>query len=545
MSIGNNKVAPDAVKSPEEIANQGDEMREAETSAKTESSKTVGWKNYRPKAFSAWAMIMATVLGGTYDAWYQGLRIGFGGYLIAQVLMGVAYIILVFSLAEIVSSVSFSGGAYGMARVMLGFYMGFLIAAFELTVYISYTATSFQFASEFLCDKMGWGDAYQGLVALVCYLISALFVLEGNHMFWTFSNLLGLFCVIGLFIYFFGSLQYTDITNKASLQVDPDNPSNLANWFRGGMSEYMLILPYTTWGFGGIEAGALVTDLIYKPRKNLSRGLVAAVLSLFVLMMFTMFVCVSLPPGLHSSLVDDDGTIVNMEFLMPPSFKLIGFNPEASQWIMWIAQMSLAFSFITPTAYLFHAMSCSKLIPEELGGKEIHVASCYTMLLSFGLCLCCLYIPGFNMDNLPIFCSMFTYFSDLYAYCEMQTVFTSMEREFRSPFGIVGAVYAGIVFLLCAVSIAGFQEGHLVLIVASCLFVLLSVYYFIYAKDRQTFSDEEQKTMLALHVMNLNRHKRLHKRKSKMYGAFFPSSRGQQRKNEFSRKHSINSAVSK
>ncbi len=520
--ISNNKVNPEHVKSADTADIQENELRATKESLEssevevTDSTK-VNFNEegrYRPKVFSAWAMGMATVLGGTYYGWNEGLKIGFGGYLVAQVLMGLAYIVLVFGLAEIVSSVSFSGGAYGMARVMSGFYVGFLVASFELTEYIAYTAFSYQFVAEFLCEKMSWGEVYKPVVALVCYVISALFVLESNHVYWTFSNLLGVFCVVGLLIYILGSLPYTNISANASLQVDVENGSSMSNWFQGGMSEYMTILPLTTWGFGGIESGALVTDLIYKPRKNLSRGISLSVLTLFALMMLTMFVCVSLSPGLQSAKLDDDGTIVTNIYFMEFGYEKMGLDPIIAEWMMLPAQIAMAFGFILPTAKLFQAMSCSKLIPQELGGTKINVAFCYTLPISFALCLCGFYIPNFNIENIPIFFAMFTYLSDLFAYCKMQTEFTSMEREFRSPFGIVGSVFAGLVFILCAISIAAFQTDFLVLEFAAVFWVLLSVYYFAYAKNRQIFSDEEQKTLLTLHVISLNRRKRLQKKKT-------------------------------
>jgi hypothetical protein len=80
---------------------------------------------YVPKLFDVWAMGVTTVIGGSYYGWSEGLSAGFGSYCIGQILMGFAYIILVLCLAEMIATTSFSGGAYGMARVVLGFYPGF------------------------------------------------------------------------------------------------------------------------------------------------------------------------------------------------------------------------------------------------------------------------------------------------------------------------------------------------------------------------------------------------------------------------------------
>jgi hypothetical protein len=79
---------------------------------------------------------IATVIGGMFYGWNAALTSGFGSYLIAQVLIGIADIILILALCEMVSSAAFSGGSFGMGRVVLGFYAGFIVAeALEYTFF--------------------------------------------------------------------------------------------------------------------------------------------------------------------------------------------------------------------------------------------------------------------------------------------------------------------------------------------------------------------------------------------------------------------------
>ena len=76
--------------------------------------------------------------------------------------------------------------------------------------------------------------------------------------------------------------------------------------------------------------------------------------------------------------------------------------------------------------------------------------------------------------------------------------------------GNPGCIFAGLVFGLCVVSLVGFKEktdffeGKFV----AGFFGVMTLYYFAYAKHIQKFSDEEQKTLLVLHVMNNNRRRR-------------------------------------
>jgi hypothetical protein len=91
-----------------------------------------------------------------------------------------------------------------MARVMLGFYVGFFVAAFELMEYI----TSVQ------------ETAYAPLICLVFYLIAAIFILDEDQLFWGFV----LISLITFLIYCFGMSGHVNFTENASLHRDHSNP---------------------------------------------------------------------------------------------------------------------------------------------------------------------------------------------------------------------------------------------------------------------------------------------------------------------------------
>ena len=478
-----------------------------ESQNEDESSST----KYIPRLFDVWALGMTTVLGGTYYGWNEGLKAGFGSYLVGQVLMGISYVVLVCALAEIVSTTSFSGGAYGMARVMLGFYPGFMMAAFEVTEYLTYPAASFSFISGFICTEMGLNNSFEPLIILACYLFSAIFLLTDNRLFWSLNALLGLFSVAGILFYCFGSLPYTNFIENASLHLHP-NSSDPRNWFHGGIRSFLVLLPFTTWGFGGIESAALVTDLISNPRKNLSWGITYAGITLFVLMIFTLFVAVSLPPGMK------DTKMWKNQFFMDYGYEKMGFTAQNSQWVLLIPQFAMAFGFLLPAAKLFEAMACSKLLPSFLHAENTRNVTIYTLILSFVLSMCAIYIPSFDITNIPILFAMITYWSDLFAYYKLNSDFSTMDRLYHSPFGLVGTIFAGIIFLLCIIALIAFQSTFFILYFLIGFTMVLTLYYFFYAKSRQIFSEEEQKTLLSLHVMTLNKNKR---RKTRSAGLFF------------------------
>lgn len=467
-------------------------------------------KTYLPKMFDVWIFGIATVIGGQYYGWNGALKAGFGSYCIAQMLMGFSFVNLAFSLAEIISTTSFSGGAYGMARIVLGFYPGFIVAAFEFMEYASYISFSAVYIGEFLCETFEIDHGFSGLFCLAFYLISLVFVIEEDKWLWRLNYILGLLTLVILLIYCFGSLGYVDFAKNATLNENTADPNDMKNWFAGGMFAFMQCLPYTTWAFGGIESAALITDMVENPRVNLSYGMALSVCTLFATMIFIMFVGCSLPPSMQD--------FIEMDNFMDIGWGLIGVNTYDSHWLMFPAQVAMAFGFFLPTTKLLYSMAQSNLVPQIFGlkekdsGKQDHRLACfYVATISFLICLLDLYIPQLNLENVPILLGQLTYLSDLYAFYRMRSDFPTRDYKFRNPFGIPGAVFAGLYFILTAIAIVGFMDDNSPIFFVSLYFILLSMFYFGFAKQHQSFSDDEQKSLLKLHVIKNNQRRRLQK----------------------------------
>ena len=83
------------------------------------------------KGAAGWVLLaglgVAYVISGDFAGWNLGLgRGGFGGLLIATVIMAVMYLCMVLSLAELSASLPTAGGGYSFARRALGPWGGYL-----------------------------------------------------------------------------------------------------------------------------------------------------------------------------------------------------------------------------------------------------------------------------------------------------------------------------------------------------------------------------------------------------------------------------------
>jgi len=180
------------------------------------------------------------------------------------------------------------------------------------------------------------------------------------------------------------------------------------------------------------------------------------------------------------------------------------------EWLVIPTQLAMAFGFAIPCFKLVNAMANSSLLPSSLGlqNKNNYAAIVFSMSLSFLTCLLPYYFPTVNLSNVATIFACITYLSGLYAYYKMKTDFSTRDHKFANPFGIPGAIFAACMFILTIISLLGFQEDYSTAYAVSMYVGFLTIYYFAYAKKFQQFSDDEQKTLLVLHVMENNKRKK-------------------------------------
>jgi len=460
-----------------------------------------------------WLMGLAVVIGGQMYGWNNALVTGFGTWIIAQVLMGFAFVVLMLSLAEIGSAIAFPGGSYGLARVVLGFFPGYLVGCLELMEYSLMISASLAYIGSVLVSPQFFNcdPNYRLLIWLIFIILFLGINIPGGRILLTANLILGGSSLLLVIIYCFGSLPFTSFEQNASFQKLTDDalnssqtqPIDMNLWFIGGISGYISILPLATWGYMGIESIVLTTSITKDPRKTVPHGATLAIITLFLTNIFIIFVTCSLPPGLSAT--------VNAEFVMSTGFKLIFKCSEtAAVSLILPAQFAMAWGFVLPIGKLLQSMSQSNLIPTCLGlsdnttHRKSMVIGCISAYL---FCLVVYFLPNATsaLQNMAILCGFLTYFAQFAAFWMLRTKFSSIQRDYYSPFGLPGAVFAGLIFLCGAISVAFFQNDNYISLISLIItLVILSSYYRLFARNSQKLSKEEQKSVFRLHVINFN-----------------------------------------
>ncbi|CAK4124594.1 unnamed protein product [Aphanomyces euteiches] len=455
-------------------------------------------------SYDLWAIGITIVIGGQFFGWNGGVAAGSVGFGIAVVLVGLAYVCLACSMAEMTSMLPFAGGVYGLARCTLGFYAAFVLGCCELLEYVMYSASINVALGRSVISAVPSLESYAPLIWFISHIFTLVLLCIGGRFFWRCNFVMAVIMIVVVAIYCFGSLPYTSWSANAGTS---DN-----NLFQGGFEQFFASFPMAMWFFVGVEALNTLSNEVDDPKNTIPRGQVAAAFTLFVSALLVYVVTLGLPPGVAG--------LPNVLVIFNSGFtQIFKINDTQATMFSLVAEFVEVPGFLFAASNIFVALSESRLFPHELCyrshrfGTPIY-ASMGVTLLSFVLCFGVTYQPDIDviLYCMSMFFGTLTYTSQCVGYLFLKKRYRTMERTFKSPLGIYGPAFSIVVFVMCAISIVAFQPGSpTARFSIVSLLVLLSVYYHGYAKSRQTFSDEERKVLFFAHIAIHNNSKHKHR----------------------------------
>ncbi|KAG1695883.1 hypothetical protein DVH05_019237 [Phytophthora capsici] len=372
-----------------------------------------------------------------------------------------------------------------------------MVGCCEALEYIAYVSTSVISFVQLIVDAIPSLKALSPLLWALFYLSALLIQIKGGRVFWVFNRIIAIVSLAIVVIYCFGSFAFVDFGKYAA---DP----NLQ--FVEGFHGFMRAFPLAAWFFVGVEALSLSSDQVDQPKKIVPVAQVACVSTLFVTGLVVFFVTASLPPGLatlSSELVPFDRGFTLM-FNMPHHLATVFSLP---------ATYATAFGFMWCYGKLIVAMATSRLLPKFLSKTTKENETPYGALLagsavSYMLCIVSYGVPavGKNLFRICILSGFMSYTGQCIGYISLKRNYRNIKSsEFRSPFGIYGALYSILIWVLAIVAVIGFYgNGGVEITLFSVVVALLTLFYFGYSRKRQTFSAAENRVMLVAHVTKFN-----------------------------------------
>jgi ethanolamine permease len=419
---------------------------------------------------------VAYVISGDYAGWNFGLAEGgWGGLLIATVLMGIMYTAMVFSLAELSSALPTAGGGYTFARRAMGPWGGFLTGTAILIEYAIAPAAIVVFIGGYIESLDIFGITAGWPVYLACY---AIFV--GVHLIGVGEALKVMFAitvvaVVGLLIFVVGMIPKFDASNLTN--IEPDGSAGASSFLPFGYAGILAAFVYGIWFFLAVEGVPLAAEETRDPRRDMPRGLIAAML---ILLVFAAFMLTLAPGGSGAD------TIAESDNPLPEAANAAyggsGFVGDAVNYIGLAGLVASFFSIIFAYSRQLFALSRAGYFPRALSVTTKRRSPAIALILPgvVGFLLAAITEDGATMINIAVFGATVSYVLMMLSHIILRSKEPDLDRPYRTPGGVATSGLA-LVLAACAV-VATFFVDEKAAGITLGVYLLAALYFGLYSR---------------------------------------------------------------
>ena len=419
---------------------------------------------------------VAYVISGDFAGWNNGLAEGgWGGLLIATALMAVMYTCMVFGLAEMASAMPVAGAGYGFARRALGPTGGFATGTAILIEYAIAPAAIAVFIGGYV-EALGLFGLTSGWpVFLACYVI---FI--GVHLWGVGEALRVMFvitaiAVVALVVFVVGMVGKFD--GDKLLDIAPTDAAGASSFLPFGIAGVLAAFVYGIWFFLAVEGVPLAAEEASEPRRDLPRGIIAA---MAILLVFAALMLVLVPGTAGSALMAGSTNP------LPEAIReAYGGNNFLAQFVNYAGLAGLVasfFSIIYAYSRQLFALSRAGYLPRWLSitGRRKTPYLALVVPGAIGFLLAAITEDGALLINIAVFGAAVSYVLMNLSHIVLRFREPNLERPYRTPGGVVTTGIA-TVLALAAVVATFFVDEIAAAITAGILLVALA-YFFLYSR---------------------------------------------------------------
>jgi ethanolamine permease len=430
------------------------------------------------KGAAGWVLLVglgiAYVISGEFGGWQYGLAEGgWGGLLIATILMAVMYTAMVYALAEMSAAIPVAGAGYGFARRAMGVWGGFLTGTAIVIEYAIAPAAVVTFIGSYVESAIGFGGP---LVYLAFYAVFVGLYLYGTGEALRLMFIITAVAVVAIVVFVVGMIPHFDPTNL--FNIAPTNAAGASSFLPFGYVGIWAAVPYAIWFFLAIEGLPLAAEETRDTARDMPRGLIGAMFSLLVL---AGLILVFAPGGGGSAQLQESGAPLTDAIVSPNAYggknALFAVINVASV----VGLVASFYSIIFAYSRQIFALSRAGYLPRWLSlTSRRHVP--WVALVVPGIIGFLLSLTGQGdlLLLISVFGATISYVLMMLSHIILRYREPDLERPYKTPGGVLTS---GIALVLgVAAVIAGFLVDLRVLIGAAIVYGIRIAYFAIHSR---------------------------------------------------------------
>ncbi len=410
------------------------------------------------------------VISGDYSGWNFGLAEGgFGGLLIAAILIACMYLAMVLGMAEMSSALPAAGGGYTFARRALGPWGGFATGTAILIEYAIAPAAIATFIGAYVESLGLFGITDGWWVYLAVYLLFIGIHLAGVGEALKVMFVITAIALAGLLVFAISAIGSFDAANLTD--IAPTDAAGASSFLPFGYVGIWAAVPFAIWFFLAIEGVPLAAEEAKDPARNVPRGIIAAMGVLLV----TATTVLVLAAG--------SGGAEAMSASGNPLVEALGESAMAKvvNYIGLAGLVASFFSIIYAYSRQLFALSRAGYLPKRLSVVNARKAPTLALIVPgiIGFVLS-LTGQGAMLLNMAVFGAALSYVFMMCSHIVLRLRAPEMERPYRTPGGIVTTSFALVVAALSV--IATFVVDSTAATWCLVVFAAFMAYFAIYSR---------------------------------------------------------------
>jgi ethanolamine permease len=385
------------------------------------------------------------VISGDYSGWNFGLAEGgFGGLLIATMVIAGMYLAMVLGMAEMSSALPAAGGGYTFARRALGPWGGFATGTAILLEYAIAPAAIATFIGAYVQSLGLFGITDGWWVYLAAYAVFIGIHLAGVGEALKLMFVITAIAVIGLIVFAVAAVGLFDAANLTD--IAPTDAAGASSFLPFGYLGIWSAVPFAIWFFLAVEGVPLAAEEAAEPARNVPRGIIAA---MGVLLVSAATVLLLVPGAGGAAAMSASGN---------PLVEALGGSAVATvatvvNYIGLAGLIASFFSIIYAYSRQLFALSRAGYLPRSLSVTNRRKAPMLALivpgLIGFALSLTG---QGAMLLNMAVFGAAVSYVLMMISHIVLRVREPGMPRPYRTPGGVVTTGFALVVAVFAVVA---------------------------------------------------------------------------------------------
>ncbi|MET1036249.1 MAG: ethanolamine permease [Arthrobacter sp.] len=433
---------------------------------------------------------VAYVISGDFSGWNLGLAVGgWGGLLIAFLLMGLMYTCMVFGLAEMSSTLPTAGAGYGFARRALGPLGGFATGMAVLIEYAVAPAAIATFIGGYI-EALGlFGLTNSWPVYLATYV-----VFIGIHLWGVGEALKIMFgitaiAVVALAITVVGLAPHFDAAKL--FDIVPDGSAGSSAFLPFGIPGVLAALVFGIWFFLAVEGVPLAAEETEDPKRDMPRGIIVAMM---ILLVFGALMLILVPGTAGAAAMGESDSP------LPEALRAVhGEDSLIADIVNYAGLAGLVasfFSIVYAYSRQLFALSRAGYLPRFLSVTSSRHTPWVALVVpgTLGFILAAVTRNGGLLINIAVFGATLSYVLLNLSHIMLRIKEPNLERGYRTPGGVVTT---GIALVLAVVAlVATFVLDYVAAGITAAVFLVAIAYFWFYSRHHLVASAPEEEFAL-------------------------------------------------